>query len=107
MAVTDEEPWIRIPLGHRTHSQPRQCGPHPRFRGAGHWGENSRGSTQAHLSWAVPECVWPALLLPPRSPPAEALRFSGTMAQATFVSLCRDLPVNEASRVLLGHLGSR
>lgn len=59
------------------------------------------------VSWAVPDGVWAALLLPPQSPLAEALRFSAALAQVTFASLCRDLPVNEASRVLLGHLGSR
>lgn len=77
-----------------------------RFRGAGHWWENSEARTHAHLCWAVqggdglPSC-WP-----PQSPVSEALRFSGAL-KVTFVSFRRDLLVNEASRVPLGHLGSR
>lgn len=43
----------------------------------------------------------------PCSPLWPRLSKSAVLAQATFVSLYRDLLVNEASRVLLGHLGSR
>lgn len=35
------------------------------------------------------------------------LRFSKFLALLTFSFFCRDLLVNEASRVLLGHQGSR
>lgn len=37
----------------------------------------------------------------------QGLRFSKSLAWLTFSFFCRDLLVNEASRVLLDHQGSR
>lgn len=68
------------------------------FRSVGHQWEDSEARTSYLGSVGSPQTL---LVLD------EAPGFSGVLAQLTFVFCCRDLLVNEASRVLLGHLASR
>lgn len=91
--------WIWADPGPLTQPEQRQCGPRPGGPGCGSLTDGRTVGSEGGVACRG----WP----PGPSSPGCGAQALQKLAQLTVVFLCRDQPVNEASRVLLGHLGSR